>query len=130
MGITMGRFNDPEEDLIQATKQAVSESNWSIGESASIWMQRHARGRTDVDFGLLTGLGGDHVYQCRRVWEAFSDVRSRFAVLKWSHFYAALNWDDAAENLEWASDVDATVAEMKAWRRATRGEDLVATSEE
>ena len=44
--------------------------------------------------------------------------------MKWSHFYAAINWDDAAECLQWADDVQAGVAEMKAWRRAQRGEDL------
>ena len=91
--------------------------------------QVDARGRTDADFGLLVGLSGDQIYQRRRVWETFSDVRPQFASLKWSHFYSALNWDDASDCLQWAEETQATVAEMKAWRRALRGEDLASEPE-
>src|SRR5690606_2568366 len=40
----------------------------------------------------------------------------------------AINWDDAPEVLQWAQENDATVAEMKAWRRAMHGEDLTEPS--
>lgn len=115
---------DAEYALCLKSQQALSLCNWEIGECAAAWMQRHARGRTDSQFGALIGLSGEQVHQRRRVWETFSDVRDRFERLKWSHFYAALEWDDAAECLQWAEDMQATVAEMKAWRRAQHGEDL------
>ena len=51
-------------------------------------------------------------------------MHATYPSLKWSHFYAALNWDDAPECLQWADENQSTVAEMKAWRRALRGEDL------
>ena len=75
---------------------------------------------------MVIGLSGDQVYQRRRVWETLAPVRSSFPSLKWSHYYTALNWEDAGGCLRWAEDMKATVAEMKAWRRAQRGEDLSA----
>ena len=92
--------------------------------------KRYARGRTDADFGALIGLSGDQVYQRRRVWERFHETHDQYVSLRWSHFYASLNWDDASDCLGWADDVHATVAEMKAWRRAQRGEDLTQPNEE
>ncbi len=121
---------ETEEQLVLRAQQALSRCNWEIGECAAAWTQRYSRGRTDADFGALIGLSGDQVYQRRRVWETFSDVADRYDRLKWSHFYAALNWDDAADCLQWAEDMQATVAEMKAWRRAQHGEDLTAPADD
>jgi hypothetical protein len=121
---------ETEQELIQRAQTAVSGCNWEVGECAAQWTKRFARGRTDQDFALLVGLSGDQVYQRRRVWETFGDVFANYSGLRWSHFYTALNWDDAAECLQWANDIGATVAEMKAWRRAQRGEDLTETADE
>jgi hypothetical protein len=121
---------DSEEELIRRAQDALNHCNWVIGECAAQWTQRYARGRTDADFGLKIGLSGDQVYQRRRVWETFSDVRESYLRVRWSHFYAAVNWVDAAECLQWADETSATVAEMKAWRRAQHGEDLSERSED
>ncbi len=121
---------ETEEDLIQRAQEALNNCNWVIGECAATWTERYARGRTDADFGARIGLSGDQIYQRRRVWETFSDVHQEYPQLKWSHFYAALNWDDAAECLQWANEMQATIAEMKAWRRAQRGEDLTEQADE
>jgi hypothetical protein len=121
---------ETEQDLIDRAQEALNQCNWVIGECAAQWTRRYAKGRTDADFGARIGLSGDQVYQRRRVWETFSDVRNEYQNVKWSHFYAALNWDDAAECLQWADEMQATVAEMKAWRRAQRGEDLTRDSAE
>lgn len=117
---------ESEEQLISEAREAVSQCNWVVGECASKWTKKFARGRTDTDFGQLVGLSGDQIYQRRRVWEAFGDSFQNFSGLKWSFFYVALNWDDSLECLQWAQDSDATVSEMRAWRRAQRGEDLFA----
>jgi uncharacterized protein involved in tellurium resistance len=121
---------ESEEQLISTAREAVSQCNWVVGECASKWTQRYARNRTDADFGQMVGLSGDQIFQRRRVWEAFGDTFQNYNGLKWSFFYVALNWDDAEECLTWAQDSDATVAEMRAWRRAQRGEDLFAESSE
>src|SRR5690606_18457203 len=91
----MSNVKETEDQLIQRAQQALSRCNWEIGDCAAAWTKRLARGRTDADFGALIGLSGDQVYQRRRVWETFNDVHERYGELKWSHFYAALNWDDA-----------------------------------
>lgn len=115
---------ETEQDLVQRARTSVSECNWTVGECAATWTQRYARGRTDADFGALISMSGDQVNQRRRVWETFGDVRSEYPSLRWSHFYVSLTWDDAPECLAWARDNEATVAEMKAWRRLQHGEDL------
>ena len=115
---------ETESALIQRALTALSRCHWEVGECAAQWTKRFARGRTDADFASLVGLSSDQVYQRRRVWETFGDVHTSYSHLKWSHFYSALNWDDAADCLQWAEDVQAGVAEMRAWRRAQHGEDL------
>lgn len=126
----MSNTQESEQQLIERAQAALSRCNWEIGEYAAQWTKKYARGRGDADFGALIGLSGDQVYQRRRVWETFADVVANYERLKWSHFYAATNWPDAAECLQWAEDMGATVAEMKAWRRAQHGEDLAQPSEE
>lgn len=141
MAIQSGRCHEPkfkgssvvketEEVLISKARDAVSRCNWVVGECAADWTQRYARGRTDAEFGQMVGLSGDQIFQRRRVWEAFGNTHEKFPDLKWSFYYVALNWDDAEDCLSWAQDSDATVAEMRAWRRAQRGEDLFAESTE
>lgn len=122
--------HDSEEQLIARAQEAVSNCRWVVGECAFQWTKRYARGRTDADFAAMIGLTGDQVFQRRRVWESFGDIRNEYSGLKWSHFYVALNWDDARECLRWAVENQSTVAEMKAWRRALRGEDLTTDAAE
>ena len=121
---------ESEEVLIQQARDAVSQCNWVVGECAAKWTARYAKGRTDADFGQMVGLSGDQIFQRRRVWERFGSVYTNFEGLKWSFFYVALTWDDAEDCLTWAREGDATVAEMRAWRRAQRGEDLFTESSE
>lgn len=119
-----------EEELVEIAKQALSSCNWVIGQCAEQWTSRYSKGRTDADFGQMVGMSGDQIYQRRRVWERFSELRDGFDSLSWSHFYVALNWEDAEENLKWADDIKATVAEMRAWRRSNHGEDLTTPGEQ
>ena len=113
-----------EREAIKTAQACVSHANWTVGHCACEWVMRFARGRTDADLGALVGMSGDQVYQRRRVYETFADVKDSYPMLLWSHFFVALNWDDAALCLEWANENGATIAEMKAWRRLQRGEDV------
>jgi hypothetical protein len=118
------RDTETEDELISQAQNALSQCQWVVGECAAKWTKRYARGRTDSDFAALIGISGDQVYQRRRVWEVFAEVRDSLGVLNWSHFYAALTWNDGLDCLRWAEETRTTVAEMRAWRRARRGEDL------
>jgi hypothetical protein len=128
MSQTKTATHETEKELIQRAQTAVSQCNWTVGECAVQWTKKFARGRTDADFGELVGMSGDQVYQRRRVCETFADVKENYPALKWSHFYIALNWDDAAESLSWANENEATIAEMKAWRRLQLGEDVTTSA--
>ncbi len=130
MSHTKSADHETEEALIQRAQTAVSQCNWTVGDCAAKWTKRFARGRTDADFGVLVGMSGDQIYQRRRVCETFSDLKEQCSALNWSHFYIALNWDDASECLSWANENAATIAEMKAWRRLQHGEDVTATVSE
>lgn len=123
-GIKASQVKESEEELISKAQIAVSQSNWVVGECAAKWTTKYAKGRTDADFATMVGLTPDQIFQRRRVWETFGDVFSDYERLKWSHFYVALTWDDAPECLQWAEENESTVAEMKAWRRSLKGEDL------
>lgn len=122
--MSKSKVTESEDQLVSRAQSALSHCNWEIGDCAAKWTQKYAAGRTDVDFGALIGLSGDQVYQRRRVWERFAETHAEYPQLKWSHFYVALNWEEAEECLRWANDMEATVAEMKAWRRSQQGEDL------
>jgi hypothetical protein len=118
-------MSDTETDVVAAARSCCGDL-WELGRLAAEWTQRHARGRTDADLARLIGddlVSADQVQQRRQVWERFAESRSQWPGLAWSHFYAALRWDDAADCLEWASALEATVAEMRAWRRVSHGED-------
>lgn len=121
---------ETEDQLVSRAQTALSSCNWTLGECAALWTKRHSRGRTDAAFGEMIGLSADQVYQRRRVWETFGDIYNQYSHLKWSHFYTALNWDDAAACLGWGEEMQATVAEMRAWRRSQHGEDLSSSPDE
>ncbi len=119
-----------EQELIDLARETQSEAEWIVGRCAALWTQKYARGRTDADFAVLVGQTTDQIYSKRRVWETFADVKTQYPNLKWSHFYVSLTWQDSAECLQWAEENQATVAEMKAWRRLQHGEDLTVDADE
>jgi hypothetical protein len=114
---------ESEAAIVQRVKEAVSTCNWTIGEGASDWTARYARGRTDEDFGEAVGLSRDKVNQCRRVWERFGKCDT-YRKLSWSHHYVALTWEDADRCLAWACENYASVSEMKSWRSVQHGGNL------
>lgn len=108
--------DDAEYQLVQTAHKAANAPNWVIGECASRWFHGYARGRTDAAFAEMIEQGEDKVFQCRRVWEQFGSIYAGFEHLTWSHFRAALQWEDAGEFLDWAEDTEASVKEMIAYR--------------
>jgi hypothetical protein len=47
-----------EEQLVEHARQQLSACSWQLGECASVWTKRYAKGRTDASFGELIGLSG------------------------------------------------------------------------
>lgn len=122
-------ITDEETQLVTEAKDALSNCHFTVGRCAQQWVERYAQGRTDAAFGELIGMSPDMVQKCRRVHELFGEL-SQSLELSWSHYNVAITWEDADECLNWADDNGASVAEMKAWRRAKNGEDLTVDEDE
>lgn len=119
-----------ESELVERATNADGKAAWVVGECASLWTQRYAKGRTDQAFAEMCGMEPDRVQKRRHVFETFGGVSATYPKLSWSHFRAALTWDDWVECFEWATDNTASVREMVAWRRMQRGEDLTVETDE
>jgi hypothetical protein len=105
----------------------VSTTNWEKGRIIVQWREAlAAQGLPASEYSdeawsrLVGGVSGQHVGRLRRVYQRFHTVREQFAGLYWSHFQAALDWDDAEMWLEGARASGWSVAQM----RQTRGETL------
>jgi hypothetical protein len=122
MNATAARMT--EHDIIERTRRAMSDALWELGETGAKWLASHARFRPLSVWAAVVGVEPARMELCVKVWETFSDVRMSLQYLHWAHFRAALDWEDPMSSLQWANDINATVAEMKAWRRAQSGEDL------
>ena len=66
-------------------------------------------------------VSGQHVGRLRRVYQRFGQNFSSYEGLFWSHFQAALDWDDAEMWLEGASQNDWSVSSMRNQRWETIG---------
>ena len=98
------------ESFVSEAEQILAPTQWEIGRIASEC--KEVTGKTDAELGERIGLSRDQVQQRRSVWDRFGDDSDMYRNLKWSHFHAAMNWDDAAETLKTADRDDMTVAVM------------------
>jgi hypothetical protein len=112
---------ETENDLIQSARAAISSCNWEVGRLASLWTEKYARGRTDADFAAMIGLTREHIAQRREVWNQFGDQKDQRPALSWSHYRAAVAWDDAAASLDWAQNTGATRDEMVKYHASLSG---------
>ena len=109
-------------------KRLVSTSNWEKGRIIHDWrtaLQKASAPVTDYSdeswAKIVGGVTGQHTGRLRRVFEKFGENRDQFSSLYWSHFQAALDWDDAEMWLEGASQNAWSVANMRRQRWQTLG---------
>lgn len=107
----------------------ISTTNWEKGRIISQWRAAlRAAGAepsasTDEAWHqLVGGVSGQHVGRLRRVFERFGAVMADYPGLFWSHFCAALDWQDAEMWLEGAVQNRWSVARMRQQRGITLGE--------
>jgi hypothetical protein len=106
----------------------VSRTNWEKGVLILQWRNEliaaNAPGIAYSDDAWARRVGNvssQHVGRLRRVAERFGDKYKDFAGLYWSHFFAAIDWDDAELWLEGAVQNDWSVAQMRVQRWETIG---------
>lgn len=117
------------EQFLGQWKRLVSTTNWDKGQIIHQWRQAL------IEAGAPAGESSDdawsrrvgnvtpqHVGRLRRVFERFSESRDDYHGLFWSHFQAALDWDDAEMWLEGAVQNDWSISQMRAQRAETLGQ--------
>jgi hypothetical protein len=70
---------------------------------------------------LVGGVTSQHVGRLRRVYQRFGEVSDQYEGLYWSHFQAAIDWEDAEMWLEGAIHNGWSVSQMRGKRWETVG---------
>jgi hypothetical protein len=106
----------------------VTTTNWEKGRIIHDWREAMiASGAPVTDYSdeawarRVTGVTGQHVGRLRRVYQKFGDVYEQYDGLYWSHFQAALDWDDPEEWLAQAQSRSWSVAQMRSARWESLG---------
>ena len=101
----------------------VSTTNWEKGRIITEWRESlEARGAPATEYSdeawarRVGGVTGQHVGRLRRVYQRFGKVYQEYEGLYWSHFHAALDWDDAEMWLEGALQSGWSVSQMRRQR--------------
>lgn len=126
-------LTSPEIDAISSAfvgdwKKLVSQTNWEKGRLIFAWRkelmaaeQPRAAYSDEAWARRVDGITSQHVGRLRRVYERFGEVATQYSQLFWSHFQAALEWNDAEMWLEGAVQNDWSVAQMRVKRWETQG---------
>ena len=111
----------------------ISTTNWEKGQIIFQWRRALKAAKAPATeysdeawSRRVSSVTGQHVGRLRRVYERFGEVHEQFEGLYWSHFQAALDWDDAEMWLEGAIQKHWSVSHMRRFRWETLGspEDL------
>lgn len=117
---TTERIDDASLVYLGQWNLLVSTTNWEKGRIIHDWRQAlietaaPATEYSDDAWSRRVGnVTGQHVGRLRRVYERFGGVHQDYAGLYWSHFQAAIDWNDAEMWLEGAIQNRWSVADMR-----------------
>lgn len=106
----------------------VSTTNWEKGRIITQWREAlidedmPATEYSDEAWAMLVGgVTGQHVGRLRRVYQRFGPSYEQYEGLYWSHFQAALDWEDAEMWLEGGVQNSWSVSQMRRQRWETLG---------
>jgi hypothetical protein len=109
-------------------RRLMSTTNWDKGRIIFEW--REAMQDSDADpaeytdeewSNIVGGVTPQHVGRLRRVFGRFHEVHDAYKGLYWSHFCAAVDWEDAEMWLEGAIQNSWSVTKMRKQRWETLG---------
>ncbi len=108
----------------------VSTTNWEKGAIICAWRKEleaqdaPISSYSDEAWGRrVGGVTSQHVGRLRRVYQRFGTSHSTYPKLYWTHFLAALDWDDAEMWLEGAAQSQWSVSQMRQTRWQSMGGD-------
>ncbi len=121
-------IDQTSEQFLGRWKRLVSTTNWEKGQIIHSWrealIESGAPSAEYADEAWSRRVGNvtpQHVGRLRRVFERFDATREDYQGLYWSHFQAALDWDDAEMWLEGAVQNEWSISVMRRKRWETRG---------
>ena len=107
----------------------ISTTNWEKGKIICEWRAGMKAGgftpaacSDEVWSQIVGGVTPQHVGRLRRTWERYGDDFSSYKGIFWSHFYAALDWNDAEMWLEGAVQNRWSVSQMRTKRWESLGQ--------
>ncbi len=120
-------LEDANRHFLGQWHRLVSTTNWEKGRIICQWRSALVTaGASPAEFSDETwsqqvgAISSQHVGRLRRVFERFGDVWKSYAGLYWSHFCAALDWDDAEMWLEGALHERWSISHMRTQRWQAR----------
>ena len=123
-----GELGDLARPFVGRWNELISTTNWEKGRIISQWrqalMDSGADSQQHSDEAWARRVGGvtaPHVGRLRRVHDRFASTYQTYEGLYWSHFLAALDWDDAPLWLEGASREKWSVSRMREQRWQAHG---------
>ena len=116
------------EQFVGQWNRLVSTTNWEKGRIICQWREAlMTSGAAVTEYSdeawtqLVGGVTSQHVGRLRRVYQRFGEVCDQYPGLYWSHFQAALEWDDAEMWLEGAIRNEWSISQMRGKRWETLG---------
>ncbi len=108
----------------------ISTTNWEKGQIIVQWRNELQSQHLSTSHysdetwsRIVGGVSPQHVGRLRRTYERFGAVFTEYSGVYWSHFYAALEWDDAEMWLEGSLQNKWSVSQMRLQRWEAMGGD-------
>ena len=119
---------EPSKDYVGSWHNLISQTNWEKGRIILEWRSQletegvDSKLYADPAWSRLVGeVTPQHVGRLRRTYVRFGESYADYQGLYWSHFFAALDWDDAEMWLEGAVQNKWSVSKMRYQRWETLG---------
>jgi len=116
------------EQYVGQWNRLVSTTNWEKGSIICQWRESlMTEGAAVTEYSdeawaqLVGGVTSQHIGRLRRVYQRFGEEHDQYQGLFWSHFQAALEWDDAEMWLEGAIRNEWSISQMRGKRWETLG---------
>ena len=121
-------LEEASQPFVGRWNRLVSNTNWEKGRIIYQWREAlRASGAPNSEYSdeawslRVGGVTGQNVGRLRRVYQRFGQSFENFDGLFWSHFQAAIDWDDAEMWLEGSVQNGWSVARMRTKRWETMG---------
>ena len=121
-------IDQTSETFLGQWKRLVSTTNWEKGQIIFEWREAlRDSGAPAIEFSddawarRVGNVPPQHVGRLRRAYERFAATRDEYPGLFWSHFQAALDWDDPELWLEGAVQSSWSISEMRQKRWEANG---------